>query len=159
MEQKKSKRPVTEEQMKLRLASLCARSEQCEYDIAEKLRRSGLDAEACRRIFATLREGRFVDNARFARSFARYKAEYCGWGRQKIIAGLMAKRIPSSLITKALESLDDDIFDAPLMKAARAKARTLDLTQYTDRMKLMRHLLSRGYTSDEARHALANLQQ
>lgn len=153
------RRTPTEEQVKLRLAGLCARSEQCTHDIATKLYRSGLPQEACRRIMATLHEGGFIDDSRFARNYARHKAVHCGWGRQKIRAGLMAKRIGEDDIAGAFDELDDDVFSAPLMKAARAKARTLDLSDYNDRMKLMRHLLSRGYSPEEARQATDTLRE
>lgn len=150
----KTKKIPSEEQVKIRLAGLCARSEQCESDIVRKLKASGLDSGACRRIFDSLREGKFVDDARFARAFASYKASSCGWGPAKIRAGLMAKRISQSIISDALSCLESDIFDAPLMRVAKAKARQLDLSVYADRMKLMRHLASRGYSSSQARRAL-----
>ena len=69
MERKPKKIPTAAEMLR-RLASLCARSEQCEADIAQKIYRSGLSREEGNEILSKLREGRFIDDSRFARASA-----------------------------------------------------------------------------------------
>ena len=77
----KEKKPLTAEQALLRMADLCARSEQCPYDIAKKLRAKALSEADIHKVIDELRRRRFIDERRFAASFARDKVRFAGWGR------------------------------------------------------------------------------
>ena len=143
-------KPTTKESLLLRLASLCARSEQCESDIVRKIYSKGLGSSDVDWILQNLRERAFVDDARFARSFARDKVRFSAWGRRKIRAALIAKRISEATIGDAFEQIDPDDYADALARAARAKAANLDLAERDDRVKLFRHLVSRGFESDIA---------
>lgn len=143
-------KPTTKESLLLRLASLCARSEQCEADIVRKIRAKGLGASDAAWIMQNLRDRAFVDDTRFARSFARDKVRFSAWGRRKIRAALIAKRISEATITDAFGQIDPGDYADALHRAARARAARLDLDERDDRVKLFRHLVSRGFESDIA---------
>jgi len=153
------KKAATPESARLKMADLCARSEHCEYEIREKLRKQMLPPSEVDKIISFLTERRFIDNARFARSFTNDKVRFSGWGRNKIRQALLLKRIPSSLISEALESIDEEEYMAMSCKAASAKARNLDLEDYNERMKLYRHLLSRGFESSAATRAISAIRK
>ncbi len=146
----KGKKPITPEAAKLRMADLCARSEQCEYDIRQRLFKMGIFSDAANEIMEYLIDNKFIDNARFARSYARDKCRFSAWGPYKIRQGLAAKRISQSDAAKGLEGLEEkDLLDA-VRRVAKSKARTLDLygeDAREQRMKLYRHILSRGFDS------------
>lgn len=131
-----------------RLAGLCARSEQCSFDISNKLYRSRLSREERDKILDYLVSNRFVDDTRFARAFANYKVRFSSWGKHKIRLALAAKRIPSSLISEALDNIDPQEYVDALKKLITAKKRELDLSDREQRAKLYRQLLSRGFESD-----------
>ena len=57
---------MTPDAAKLRMADLCARSEQCEADIRQKLYRLGLSSVEVQQIITQLIDEKFIDNARFA---------------------------------------------------------------------------------------------
>lgn len=145
--------------MRLRLVGLCARSEQCEADLRGKIMRAGLRKEDADGIIDFLRRERFIDDFRFARAFARDKTRFAAWGPAKIRAALMAKRIPSDCIREALAETESSDFEEGLMRAARNKARTLDLDSRGDLSKLCRHLMSRGFSYDDFQTALRILRQ
>lgn len=151
------KKKLSEEQARLKLAALCARSEQCEYDIKSKLFKWGLTQTESSAILEYLIEGNFVDNARFARAFARDKARFSRWGRRKIAMGLAAKRISAEDIRNALEAIDDEEYISALETVAKIKARTLTLTDSKDRQKLYAFLISRGYESSLVSKVVGNL--
>ena len=153
------KRPPSAEAVRLRLAGLCARSEQCEYDLRAKISRAGLSLEEADDIIGMLRENKFIDDARFAGAFARDKARFAGWGPARIRQALMLKRIPSAIIAEAVDALEDTDLSESLMRAARAKARSLDLADKNDLMKLCRHLMSRGFSYDDFKKALRLLHE
>lgn len=149
-------KPLTKETALLKMASLCARSEQCEYDIARKLRTGRLPIDDIRWVLNELRERRFIDQSRFAGSFARDKVRFAAWGKLKISAALRAKRISESDIATALASVDSDDYEAAAARVAASKANSLDLSTREGRVKLYRHLLSRGFESDVAMRELKN---
>lgn len=141
------KKPITKEEALLRMAGLCARSEQCSFDIAKKLQSKGLARDDIRYIIEELISRKFIDHHRFARSFARDKVRFSAWGLLKIRAALLARRIPDSVISEAFAEIDPEDYADAVSRAARAKAMSLDLTVYDDRLKLYRHLMSRGFES------------
>lgn len=136
------------------MADLCARSEQCAYDIREKLFKAGLNPSAVEETITFLINEKFIDDNRFAGSFARDKVKFAGWGRNKIRMALALKRINSTTISEALDSIPYEMYQDSLMRAAKSKARNLELNDYADKVKLMRHLASRGFTSSEASEAV-----
>lgn len=152
--------PVTPEAAEIRMADLCARSEQCEADIRQKLYRLGLSSGEVQAIVTNLKNGGFIDNARFARAFCRDKCRFSLWGRNKIRMALVAKRISAREIAQGLEAIEEkDYYDA-LRRVGEAKARNLDLNGAEgreNRIKLYRHLLARGFESDYAMKEIKRL--
>ena len=153
------KKPITKEAALLRMADLCARGERCAYEIREKLRKLIVPSSTANEIIEYLEENRYIDDLRFAKAYARDKVRFSGWGRNKIRMALAVKRISSSEIREALDELDEEEYLLSLTKAAEAKARTLDLTDYADRAKLYRHLASRGFESGLISKALREIQE
>ena len=148
---------ITSEGALQRMAALCARSEQCEADIRQKLYRMGLSSGDVQKIIEELTAGKFIDNARFARSFARDKCRFSCWGRNKIRLELKMRRITPPDIEQALDSIDKDEYLDALHRATSAKGRSLDVNgpeRRTERLKLFRHLLARGFESELASNAI-----
>lgn len=142
---KASRRVPGKEAMLVRMADLCARSEQCAFDIRRKIAAKGLSSPDCEEILAELQRRGFIDERRFARSFARDKVKFSGWGRLKIRMSLVAKRIDRDIIEEALSEIEPKEYSSALIRAARAKARDLDLGNREDRARLYRHLVSKGF--------------
>lgn len=140
-----------------RMAALCARSEQCSFDIGSKLRRAGLPDADVRNILDRLKADGFIDDRRYAGSFARDKVRFSGWGKLKIRMALASKRIPAPTIADALDSISSEDYRKALVSAATLKARTLDLADHGDRTKLMRHLAARGFEGSVCSAAVAYL--
>lgn len=143
-----------------RMADLCARSEQCEADIRQKLYRLGLKSGEVQEIVSKLISQSFIDNARYARAFANDKCRFSAWGRNKIRVGLIAKRICAADIAQALDALDPAEYNDALRRTAAAKARGMDFEGpdgRENRLKLFRHIISRGFESDLASKAISEI--
>lgn len=152
--------PITPEAAEIRMADLCARSEQCEADIRQKLYRLGLTSGEVQSVVTNLINGGFIDNARFARAFSRDKCRFSLWGRNKIRMALVAKRISSQDIAQGLDAIEEKDYEDALQRVGEAKARNLDLTGADgreNRIKLYRHLLARGFESDCAMKEIRRL--
>lgn len=150
------RKPITPEAAQIRMADLCARSEQCEYDIRQKLYKMGIPSGCAAEIMEYLAANKFIDNARFARSYARDKCRFSSWGPYKIRMGLAAKRISQADIAQGLAALEEEDINGAVERVARAKARALSLhgdDSKEQRMKLYRHILSRGFDSQTAMRA------
>jgi regulatory protein len=150
----RSKKPITRDEALLKMADLCSRSEQCRSEVARKLQAKGLCAADIASVIEELMERGFINEKRYARSFANDKVRFSAWGRLKIRAALAVKRIPSSAVAEALEQIDAQEYADAAFRAARAKASYLNIEEYEDRQKLYRHLLSRGFESKIAVEAV-----
>lgn len=153
----KQKKVVPEDKAMMKLAELCARSEQCESDLFAKLKRWGVSPSAASDIIEKLRKQKFVDNLRYAQAFSRDKARFSRWGKRKIRLGLMAKHIPADIIQQGLDSIDEDEYIVALNIATETKGRNMNLSDAADRRKLYAHLISRGYESGLAVAAIKRL--
>lgn len=153
------KKPITKETALLRMADLCARGEHCSFEIREKLRKMLLPVASVEEIISYLESNRYIDDSRFAHAFARDKVRFSGWGRNKIRMALAMKRIPASDIRNALDDIDAEEYQKALSRAAQAKAKGLDLTDYNDKAKLFRHLASRGFEAAAISKAVKEIQE
>ena len=143
-----TKKPADPEALLKRMAGLCARSEQCTFDINNKLYKAGLPREKREEIIEYLTANRYIDDSRFARSFASYKVRFSAWGKRKIRLSLAAKRIGSTMISEALDAITDEDYENAIMRVVEAKKRDIDLSDRDQRAKLYRSLLTRGFEPD-----------
>lgn len=153
------KKKIGLEEARLKMATLCSRSERCKREIAEKLRKMELPTAGIQEIVDFLEEAKFIDENRYARSFANDKVRFSGWGRNKIRQALALNRIPSDIIREAMQDIDENDYADALHRAAIAKARSLDPEDRDDRLKLYRHLASRGFESELITHEIAAIRR
>lgn len=140
------RKPITPENAYLRLATLCARSEQAEGDVRKKLHVWGLSPSDADNIIERLKQERYLDNERYARAYCRDKLRFNGWGRIKIAFMLRSKGIEQEYIDAALAEIDGEEYAAILDNAIEAKAKTLtgkEPEQFT--ASLIRFASSRGF--------------
>lgn len=146
----KTKKQYTPEEALHYAAGLCARTEQCEYDIRGKLAGRGLPLSRIEEIINYLYDHGFLDEARYARAFCRDKARFNRWGRIKIRAHLAARRVGRDAIAEGMAAIDEDEYMRTLRSVAASLARGVDTGDYAGRMKLLRRLASRGFEPDLA---------
>lgn len=132
-----------------RLEAMCARAEHCAGEMREKLRGWKIPQADADKIVASLIEHRFVDDARFARAYARDKLLFSKWGKRKIAQGLALKRVDRDIARQAIEELDRQTYERILSEVLASRAR-LDpdmLDTYEGRVKLLRFAMQRGFES------------
>lgn len=130
-----------------RAAALCDKCEQCSPDIIRKLAAWGIPASDTAKIIERLRQTRYLDDMRFARAYAHDKMAYSGWGRNKILQGLWAKRLGREYIEASCDELDEEEYNDIARRVIRSKVRCLPegLSTYENRMKVMRFGVQRGF--------------
>lgn len=145
----KPRRPVNPEIARVRLESLCARSERCTCELRARLKRwqiAPADADA---IIAELKANRYVDDDRFARVYVRDRVVNSGYGRHRLRAELALKRIDPDIIRRAIDAIDPDEYGRTLERVIRARVRrTPDIDSWDSRNRVYRQVISRGWESD-----------
>ncbi|HJB43282.1 MAG TPA: RecX family transcriptional regulator [Candidatus Coprenecus merdipullorum] len=129
-----------------RLAQLCSRREYCSRGVLDLLRRKGVGEKDAEAVLERLRAERYVDDARYARAFARDKALLAGWGPRKIAYALSLKGIPEDVVQAALAEVGEDERSRRMEEVIRVKWRSVKaVTPQERRAKVLRFALSRGY--------------
>ncbi len=145
----------TEQEAFLQLATLCAQSEHCQWEMTEKMRRWELDEGSQARIMQRLVKERYVDDERFSRAFVKDKIRYNKWGRRKVEQALWQKHIDEGIRQQVLSEIDDEEYLnvlRPLLKQKRKSTKAAD--EYDMTRKLVRFAMSRGFTFDIIRQCL-----
>lgn len=131
------------------LASLCAESEKCKYDIIQKAIKWGLSREDAQKIAERLEEENFINELRYANFYARDKYRFAKWGRKKIEYMLKMKHISEDNISNALEEIPQDDYTDILTDLLRAKIKTTKYSSTQElKAKLFRYCASKGYEID-----------
>jgi regulatory protein len=142
-----------------RLMRQCAAREYCCNDIRRKL--AALPSPEAAEVLERLcREG-YVDDARYARAFARDKSALQGWGNLKIKLALQRKGIGESAIAEALSEIDGAAATARLEQVLGAKWKTLQRETDARRReaKFFRYGLGRGYSYEEIKRIYDHLRR
>ena len=140
-----------------RLQRLCSRAEYCASDMYRKAMKDlEGDSAAAARIVASLREDKYVDDARYAAAFAREKSAIQGWGPVKIRFQLRSKGVSDSDIASGLAEIEPAKAQAKLERVVAEKYKVLAGDPQC-KLKLLKFALSRGYSYDQVEKAVANL--
>lgn len=134
-----------------KLGHYCAAEDRCSEQIRQKLAKEiGIEDAEKEAILDLLIEQGFVDEERYAQSFVRGKARIKRWGRAKIKAALIQKKIPSPIIDKALEqNLSALHSEQNLSHLWEKYLKCHTITSAKEKQKAMRYLLSKGYDYSE----------
>ena len=137
-----------------KMERFCAFQERCEKDVRRKLTSFHLSEDQEDKVVKLLKDNQFLDENRYAEAFVRGKVRV-GWGRQKIVAALRAKGIPSEFIDCHCAAIPADDYVATLRKAIE-KWRRSHPDEAPNSPKLVRHLLSKGYAMEEVMREMKN---
>jgi len=124
----------------------CAYQERSHFEVREKLYSLGLFKTQVETILTELIADGYLDEERFACSFARGKFKLKQWGRIKIKYALKLKRVSDYNIKTALKQINEDDYKASLQKVAANKWEALEGEQYITRQaKATAYLLQKGF--------------
>ncbi|WP_302062747.1 regulatory protein RecX [uncultured Duncaniella sp.] len=155
----RNSRSLNYEQALSRTAELCSRCEQCTPVLRKKMSTWGVPAGDADRVIRKLEELNFVDDFRYARAYAYDKLEYSGWGRNKIIQGLWAKRLSRAAIEQSLSEIEDEQYVDIARRVIKAKIRQSKegVSTFDSRMKILRFAMQRGFEARIASSLLKDI--
>ena len=123
-----------------------------------KLKSWGLIQEAIDLLIIELIEFNFLNEERYARSFARGKFRIKKWGKLKIRMALKKRDINFKCIDLSMLEINDKAYLITLKEVLQKKNDILKETNsYKRKMKLIRYLVNRGYEYDLIHDALVEL--
>jgi len=139
------------DQILARMARFCAYRDRSTREVERKLDEYRLLPEARDRILAYLIQENFLDDERFARSYARGKFYQNAWGKRKIIQGLRAHGLTEYFIEKGLEEIPDEDYTAQIRRLIEKKAGQFPAERPPGEKKarISRYLYQKGYTYDD----------
>lgn len=141
-----------------KIQAYCAYQDRCHQEVTTKLKSWGLIPDAVDMLIGELMQFNFLNEERYARSFARGKFRMKKWGRMKIRMELKKRDIHAKCIDFAFEEIDDKAYFETLKEVLQKKNQLEKETEpYKRKAKLTRYLVSRGYEYDLIRDALEKL--
>jgi len=139
-------RASTPEEALEKLERYCAFQERCHQEVRSKLLKLGIYGDDLEAIIAQLISDDFLNEERFARTFARGRFRIKKWGRKRIEQELKRRAVPAYSIRKGMEEIEEDEYLRVLAEQAEKKAASLkESDAYIRKNKVARYLIGRGY--------------
>ncbi len=127
----------------------CAYQERAQQEVRDKLYEWGCHQEEVENIIIALIEENFLNEERFAKTYARGKFRIKKWGRQKIKASLKFKKISDSCIRIGLAEINDHEYRAVLEELVEERSKKETEKNLLRRnYKIVSYLMSRGFEPD-----------
>lgn len=137
-----------QKQILIKLASFCAYQERTLKEVRQKLSDWETIEDDAVLVIAELIAQNYLNEERFARTFARGKFRIKKWGRLKIRQEMKLKGLSNELIQKGLTEIDGDAYEEVLRDLLKKKVRSLRGDSLAVKQKIVRFALSRGFESD-----------
>ena len=132
-----------------KIEHFCAYQERCHEEVVQKLWSMKMDADEIDRIVVHLIADNFLNEERFACSFARGKHRIKHWGKIRIINELKFKKINQTLINIALKEITDEEYSATFHTLAERNWESIRETNtLKKRKKFCDYLLRKGFESN-----------
>lgn len=128
----------------------CSYQERCLLDMEKRFVAWHVKKQDWDKIIDCLIDDNFLNETRYIEAYIRGKFNIKKWGKHKIVAGLMQKRISGIKVTMALNSeIEEEDYLNTIRTLIDKKAFLLEEPDSLKlRDKLYRYMLSKGYESD-----------
>lgn len=127
----------------------CAYQERCHEEVEQKLRSMKMDSDEIDRIIAQLINDNFLNEERFACSFARGKHRIKQWGKIRITNELKFRGINQTLINIALKEISpEEYFETFDTLATKHWESIQETNSLKKRKKFCDYMLRRGFESN-----------
>ena len=132
-----------------KLEGFCTYQERCHMEVVDKLRDMGMITESIDLIVVHLIKHNYLNEERFARSFARGKFKIKKWGKIRIVNELKHRGISKYNIQTALKEIGEGDYVSTLDSLAKKRLASLkEPNLQKRRKKLVDYMLYRGWESD-----------
>lgn len=133
-----------------KIRQYCSYQERSQQEVRGKLYSFGLYKADVETLVTQMIEENYLNEERFATSFAGGKFRIKHWGRVKIKYELKQRRVSEYCIKIALASINTDEYAQSLQKLMKDKQESLktETNSFVKKQKLQSFLLQKGYESN-----------
>lgn len=144
-----SKKIPETKNIKQKIASYCAYQERTQAQVREKLYELNCVDDEAEELIVWLIQENFLNEERFAKSYAGGKFRIKKWGRLKIKNGLKQHGLSEYCIKSGMKEIEADDYDRLIGDLVEKKWQAEKLNDlYQKKNKIARYLISRGFESD-----------
>jgi regulatory protein len=141
-----------------KLRGFCAYQERCISEVAGKLKAWKVGQKRAEKIMEQLIREDYLNEERFARSFAGGKFRINHWGKSKIIYELEKRQVPDLIIQIGLEEIGEEEYSETLKELIRRKNREIREPDALKRkQKLIAFGIQKGYHYGMVKEAVEGL--
>lgn len=129
-----------------KLKHYCSYQDRCHQEVRYKLIALKIYGDDLEEVISELIQADYLNEERFAQSYARGKFRMKKWGRIKITIGLKQKRVSAYCIKKGLEEIEEEDYEATLKSVLQKSLKNnQNLDQKAAKNKAIKYAYSRGY--------------
>ncbi len=144
----KSRKYISTEQALAKLQRYCVYQDRCHKEVRSKLLDLGIYGEDLEFVIVELIKDNFLNEERYACSFARGKHRIKKWGRVKIRQELWKRNISDYCMKKAMQEIEEEDYLETLEQLLTKKAALLrEKDIFKKRTKLANYAIQKGYES------------
>ncbi|UFH55028.1 regulatory protein RecX [Spirosoma sp. KNUC1025] len=138
-------------------AMFCAYQERTQQEVRDRLKDWDVTGDEAEEVIAELIQQNYLNEERFAKTFAGGKFRVKGWGKRKIKQHLQQRGISGYNLDQAMNEIAPDDYRETLTTLLEKKRQSIrDENPLVVKQKLVRFALSRGYESDLIFSVLGN---
>lgn len=139
-------KPIDFAKAKVKIAKYCAYQERSHSEVEQKLYSYGLHSNQVQELLAWLITENYVNEERYATTFAGGKFRLKKWGKLKIEKHLAQKKVSQYSIDKALALIDEEDYIATMEDLIDRKRHAVSANNiYELRNKVARSLINKGF--------------
>jgi len=135
--------------LKQKAARYCAYRDRCTAEVEIKLLQLEATQPQLEEVIHWLKNEKYLDDARFAATFARSKFKSNKWGRNRIVMELKTRNIDPVQISQALKEINNEEYIKVLQSLAHKKIEQVkDDDPYIIKQKTAVYLQGKGFEPD-----------
>ena len=148
-------RPVSLVEAQQKLEHYCTYQERCHKEVVEKLKQLGMIPIAIDTVVAKLIEDNYLNETRFAQSYARGKFRIKKWGKNRIKRELKTRQISDYNIKLGMKEIEDTDYENTFYELfEKRKNEVAHLAKSEQKRKLLSFLSYRGWEHQRIYNAL-----
>jgi regulatory protein len=158
--------PVSKKQKSLsiqeiyqKITAWCAYQDRCHAEVRDKLYSYELKTDDINEIISKLIQESYLNEERFARSYAGGKFRIKKWGRKKILSGLKQKSVSPNCIKLGMQEIDEQDYELTMLMLIEKKNKELgkEKNDYIRNNKIAEYLIRKGYEPDMVWDIIKNI--
>ncbi len=141
-------RPDIMKAAKIKAGGYCAYQERTQQNVRDKLYNLGLYSDEVEEVLSELITENFVNEERFAKSYARGKFTLKKWGKRKIVFELKKRNLSQYCIDQALKEISDEDYEKVITRIVLNKLDNVVEIGIISKNKIANYLIRKGFEPD-----------